>query len=109
MNEHHRHQLAYLLHLLDDEDLEQAGLVLTGQYDRRNPEQAYLMINDRRRNPLALTRRLMITLTCCMAVVSTVSLLAVRLTPAALFNIPIFFVHSAVVVLVRARAKITST
>ena len=45
----------------------------------------------------------------CMAAVSMVSLMLVRITPAALFNIPIFFVYCAAIVVVRARMKMVGT
>ena len=73
-----RSRLEYLLHLLDDEYLEQARLVLTGQYAQRA-------------NPLALTRRLVIVITIGMAAASTVSLMAVQIMPGALLMIPVYF------------------
>jgi len=55
---------------------------------------------------LALMLRLKIILTVCMAAVSIVSVMLVRIVPAALFNIPIFFAYCAAIVVVRARMKL---
>jgi hypothetical protein len=106
VKEHHRQQLEYLFHLLDDEDLEDAKLVLTGRYERRSGPSRAHYINERRRDPLALTLRLKIILVVCMAAVSIVSVMLVRIVPAALFIIPIFFVYCAAIVVVRARMKL---
>lgn len=105
MNEHQRHKIEYLFHLLDDEDVTEAGLVLSGQYDRRKYGQRYHMINDRRKHPLTLTPLRILILTTCMACVTVASLLVISIAPATLFNIPVFFAYCAAIVIARSKAK----
>ena len=100
MNQHQRHKLEYLLHLLDDEDIKEAALVLSSN-PRENSQLVtrFYWVNDcsddvglGTSRSFPPTLNLMLAMTTGMAIISITSIIVAYSTPWALYAIPLFFI-----------------